>query len=57
MHRKSINNNKTYVACLTLFVALLLVFGPLAHLVLIRVAIDGFIHRLGHLLLPALRDH
>lgn len=37
--------------------ALLLVFGPLARLVLIRVAVDSVIHSLGHLLLPALRDH
>lgn len=43
--------------CLTFFMALLLVFGPLARLVLIRVAVDSVIHSLGHLLLPALRDH
>lgn len=50
-------NNKTKVLCLTLFVALLLVFSPLARLILICVAVDGIIYRLSHLLLPALGDH
>lgn len=58
MHRKWCHNKTNPdVQCLTLFMALLLVFGPLARLVFIRVAVDSVIHRLGHLLLPALRDH
>lgn len=40
----------------TLLVALLLVLRPLASLVLVRVRVDRFVHRLRHLLLPALRD-
>lgn len=58
MHR-ILCHNKTNpnVQCLTLFMALLLVFGPLACLIFICVTVDSIIHRLGHLLLPALGDH
>lgn len=37
--------------------ALLLVLGPFARLVFIRIAIHRLVDGLGHLLLPALRDH
>lgn len=39
----------------TFLVALLLVLGPLASLVLVRVQVDCLVDRLRHFLLPALR--
>lgn len=43
------------VVIITLLVAELLVLGPLASLVLVRVRVDRLVDRLCHLLLPALR--
>ncbi len=40
---------------ITLLVAELLVLGPFASLVLVRVRVDRLVDRLCHLLLPALR--